>query len=829
MIAPARPAEAPAGPHALDVSTVAELLDSDPTRGLDEAEASRRLAGEGPNELQRQERPIYALLLARQFLDPLVALLIAATAVSAAIGEHVEASAIAAIIVLNAALGFGQETAAERAVLALRQGLKVVVSVVREAIERDLPAREIVRGDLLVLREGDRVAADARVVEAHRLEVDEAPLTGESLPVAKTAEPIAAEAQLAERASLVHAGTSITAGRGRALVVATGVETELGTVAGLVAGAKPPPTPLQRRLGRLARFMVAAGVVITGMLLLGMLGHGASVREGFLVGVAVAVAAVPEGLAATVTIALALGARSMAQRGAIVRRLAAIETLGETTVICTDKTGTLTQNTLEVVGIEAAPNVTDAEVLAAGVLASTATLERGDPVERAIVRAAAAKGQSQHALHASHRHVHEIPFHPERRRMTVVYERGGQLHAFVKGAPEVLFERASLGGEERASLLAALDEYTVRGYRVIAVAERTLPGDELDDDLDDELRLLGLVALHDPLRPAAAASVQAALDAGIDVMMVTGDHPSTAATIAAEVGLPPDNVYARVTPAEKIALAERLQRAGGVVAVTGDGVNDAPALRQADVGIAMGLSGTEAAREASSIVITDDDFATIVAAIGEGRRIADNVRKVVAFLLSANLGEVILFTVAVLAGLGAPMTVVQVLVVNLVTDGLPALGLARDRADASLLRRGPTRRTDLFGKPLFKALVVGGTAVGAVGIAAYAIGRGSSHETAQTMSYATIALAELAFVFACRSPSLPAWRAPLNPVLLVSSVASAALVLGTLWLGPLRSVLGTTSLTAAQQLTVLALALVPFAVTELAKVVGPGALRRLRA
>ena len=796
---------------------MAERVASDPAHGLSESEAARRLQEEGPNELQRQERPHYGLLLGRQFLDPLVALLVAATAVSAAIGEDVEASAIGAIIVLNALLGFAQETAAEHAVLALRSRLDVVVSVIRGGAERDVPAREVVRGDLLVLREGDRVAADARVVASYELEVDEAPLTGESLPVAKVAEPIAAVTDLAERTSLVFAGTSVTAGRGRALVVATGGGTQLGAVAGLVASAKPPQTPLQRRLGRLARLMVAAGVVITVVLLLGMIGHGESLREGFLVGVAVAVAAVPEGLAATVTIALALGARAMAQRGAIVRRLAAIETLGETTVICTDKTGTLTQNTLEVVQVAPAGGASDEDVLRAAVLASTATLERGDPVERALVRAAAARGQTREALHATHRHVREIPFHPERRRMTVIYERGGELRAFVKGAPETLLDGADLPPEEHAQLAEALRRYTACGYRVIAVAEGAPTSDEPWDDVDHGLRVLGLVALHDPLRPAAAASVRAAHDAGIEVVMVTGDHPATAVAIAGEVGLPAEAVFARVTPADKLALVERLQAEGGVVAVTGDGVNDAPALRRADVGIAMGRSGTEAAREAAAIVISDDDFATIVAAIGEGRRIGENVRKVVAFLLSANLGEVLLFAVAVLGGLGAPMTVVQVLVVNLVTDGLPALGLARDRADGDLLRRGPTRRTDLFGRPLLRALVVGGTAVGAVGIAAYAIGRGADHETAQTMSYATIALAELAFVFACRSPSLPAWRASVNPVLLVSTVASAVLVAGTIWIGPLRAILGTTGLTLGQQLVVLALALVPFVATESAK------------
>jgi Ca2+-transporting ATPase len=829
----ARRAEAPAGAepvYALDAAAVAAALGVDPDAGLAEAEAAERLAEYGPNRLPRRERPHYLRIASAQFTDPLVALLVAAAAVSWTVGDGIEAAAIAAIVVLNASLGFFQEVEAERAVLSLAASLSPTAVVVRGGLRRELPADQVVPGDVLVVREGDRVVADARVVRAHGLEVDESALTGESLPLEKGDEPVAADTPLAERRSMVHAGSAATRGRARAVVVATGVATELGRIESLAAESAPPPTPLQRRLGGLARQMVLVGAAITVVLAAAMLARGSSLHESFLVGVAVAVAAVPEGLAATVTIALAFGARAMAARGAIVQRLDAIETIGEATVICTDKTGTLTENKIRVAALRPARGVDERELLAAAVLASTADvvarpdgpLVLGDPIEGALVLAALERGIGRDELLAARRAVHELPFDPVRKRMTIVYDDADGRRAFVKGAPEALLACAREGDPELARAAAGWAE---EGFRVLAVGDRRLAPDAmLGADVETSVRLLGLVALHDPLRETAPDAIARACGAGIEVRMVTGDHPATARTLAHALGLADDHVHARTTPADKLRLVEELQERGDVVAVTGDGVNDAPALRRADVGVAMGRSGTEAAREAAAIVLTDDDFSTIVAAIREGRRISDNVRKIVAFLLSANLGEVLLFAVAIAVGASAPLVVIQVLVVNLVTDGLPAVALARDPSSGDTMTPRPQLGPHLFDARSWAALAAIGGVVGAIALAAYAAGTAFGGGVAQTMTFATIALGELGLAFAMRAPRTAAWRLPRNSWLLATTAGSALLVAAAVYAPGLHDALDTVALAPAEACVVVALALVPFVAVEAAK----AARRRIR-
>jgi P-type Ca2+ transporter type 2C len=806
---------------------VARELGTDATRGLTGAEAVARLARYGPNRPERPRRPSYLRLAANQLLDPLVLLLVAASLVSIAVGDVAEGAAVAAVLVLNGGLGFWQEVAAERAILALSEGFAQQAAVVRDGLVRWIAAEELVPGDLLLVREGERVGADARVVDAQGLEVDESSLTGESLPVAKQAAPVPAETPLAERASMVHAGTGVTRGRGRAVVSATGGLTELGQIETLAAAAKPPPTPLARRLSRLARQMVFAGAVITVLLTGSLLVRGEPLHEAFLVGVAVAVAAVPEGLAATVTAALALGARVMARRGAIVRRLAAIETLGETTVICTDKTGTLTENRIRVAALRPAAGVDERELLSAAVLASTVQTGAdgpvGDPIEQALLLAAMERGLSREEILGERRVLQELPFDAERKRMTLVYDEAGGRRAFMKGAPEVVAARAAPDD----ALVEAAAAWAGEGFRVLAVATRRLAGNV--DEPEDGHVLAGVVALHDPLRPTAAHSIAAARAAGIEVRMLTGDHPATARTIGHALGLDDAAIVARATPADKLDLVAELQRAGHVVAVTGDGVNDAPALRRADVGVAMGGSGTEAAREAAAIVLTDDDFATIVAAVEEGRRIGDNIRKFVAFLLSANLGEVLVFAVAILAGLGVPLAVIQVLMVNLVTDGLPALALARDPASAGTMTSPPRRAERLFDRLTWLGLGAIGVLVGATTLAAFGVGRALGGDLAQTMAFATLALAELALAFAIRSPRTHAWRLPRNRWLLASAASSAALVAAVVYVPFAHGAFGTVSLGPGPALAVVALALAPFAVIELAKAVvryPPAVVRR---
>ena len=520
--------------------------------------------------------------------------------------------------------------------------------------------------------------------------------------------------------------------------------------------------------------MVALGVAVTALLTLGMLARGASLEEAFLVGVSVAVAAVPEGLAATVTIALAQGARAMAGRGAIVRRLAAVETLGAATVVAADKTGTLTINQLRVAVVEPEEGRTRHDVLEAAVLASTADLVEdegvirvaGDPVDGAFLLALAAEGGADPRTSDGRTLVRALPFDPWRKRLTTVYEEDGWQRVLVKGAPETLIERSRLGAQRRRELLAEATDWASDGLRVLAVGQRVLDREGLGaggraSTATSRSWGSSVSAIRFVQQPQIRSAAPA--PRGVEVAILTGDHPVTAAAIARALELPdgipltgPEleeldemalgralrdhSVFARVTPADKLRLVEALQSAGHVVAVTGDGINDTPALRRADVGVAMGYSGTEAAREAADVVLTDDDFATIVTAIGEGRRIAQNIRNFVAFLLSANFGEVVLFAIAILAGIGAPMTVVQVLTVNLLTDGLPAVALTRDPASEQTLRSGPRGHGTLFPRRLQLALVLMGIAVGLTATAAYVIGRATEPAAAQTMAFATLAM-----------------------------------------------------------------------------------------
>ena len=811
----------------------------------------------GRNRLPRPRRPAYASIALRQMLDPLVALLLVAAAVSVAIGEGLDAAVIGAIVVLNALLGFEQEVSAERAVLALRDEVERTAAVVRDGRELEVPAEEVVPGDLIVIREGDRVAADGRLIAGERLEIDESALTGESVPVSKDDHATGEDAPLAERKSMVFAATAVTRGRGRAIVTETGEHTEIGAIAKLTGDAKPPPTPLQRRLSRLSGAMVGFGLAITVVLTAGMLAQGAGFEEAFLVGVAVAVAAVPEGLAATVTIALAQGARAMAGCGAIVRRLAAVETIGAATIIAADKTGTLTVNRLRVAAVSPKPGRRREEVLEAGVLASSAELlvtddggrVAGDPVDGAFILATTAQGAPDPRDNVVRKLVLEIPFDPVRKRQTRVYREDGRFRIVVKGAPETLLTRTQVGTAERQRWATDAEAWAAEGLRVIALGERWT--DELDtrsdgDELDAGIEFIGLVALHDPLRATAAHSVHRAREAGIKVAMLTGDHPVTAAAIATALDLDGEapitgstietldgdalgavaaanEVFARVTPADKLRLVSALQAEGHVVAVTGDGINDAPALRRADVGVAMGASGTEAAREAADLVLTDDDFSTIVRAIQEGRRIDANVRKFIAFLLSANLGEVIVFGIAVLGGLGVPMTVAQVLVVNLLTDGLPAIALARDPASLDAMKQPPRGRDGLFSPQFRLVLATTGIGVGVAATCAYVLGRELAPNAAQTMAFATIALAELALVFSFRSTVDSAWRGPRNASLAWSVLVSILVVALALYVPSLAEALGTTPLDAPELGIVVALALLPAALFEAVK-----ALRRPR-
>jgi Ca2+-transporting ATPase len=511
-----------------------------------------------------------------------------------------------------------------------------------------------------------------------------------------------------------------------------------------------------------------------------------------------------------------------------VRRLVAVEALGSATVVASDKTGTLTENRLRLAEVAPTSGNDELQLISASALASSAQVIEdevglrvvGDPVDAALVLAAHERGLSTSALLRDRRLIREVAFDPTRKLMTLLFEEADGMHAYVKGAPEVVLARSTATEEGVRALEEQAHALAREGLRVLAVAERSVTDRFLDDDhLERDLVVTGLVALHDPLRVSAAAAAAQARSAGLRVEMVTGDHPETARAIGRSLGLPEDAIHARMTPAGKLELVERLQERGEVVAVTGDGVNDAPALRRADVGIAMGHSGTEAAREAAEIVLTDDDFATIVAAIREGRTISDNIRKFVAFLLSANLGEVAVFALAIVAGLGAPMTVAQVLLINVLTDGLPAVALTQDPAAAGIMNRPPERADRLFTGRAWTALATIGVLVGLAAFAAFLIGDSGSSGEPETMTFATVAFAELALVFALRSPIRSAWNEPRNRYLFGSVLLSAAIVLLAVYLEPLNEPLGTVPLGATQLGIVLLLGVLPFTLVEAGKAV----------
>jgi Ca2+-transporting ATPase len=724
--------------------------------GLTAQLAARRLAEVGPNEIaQQRSRSPWAMLLG-QFSSPLIWLLLAACVISGVVGDALDAAAIGVILVLNALVGFFQEFRAEKAISALRQMTAPEARVVRDGQAALVAAAQVVPGDLLLLEPGDVVAADARLLEAHALSTNEAALTGESLPVEKSTAPVRQDAPLAERHDCVFMGTSVATGAARAQVVATGMKTELGRIAHLLAHAEETETPLQGRLRRLGRTLLflAIGIVLV-VAILG-LWRGLAPLEVFMSAVSLAVAAVPEGLPSIVTIALAIGVRRMAARNVLVRKLPAVETLGCATVICTDKTGTLTAGRMAVRELWG-PDQT--AVLAAAAACCDAQLGPaqgdgvGDPTEVAILMAAAERGIARERIEAENPRVTEIPFDSERKRMSIL-RRDGRL--YVKGAVEVLLARAT-EGTEAAQPAAA--EMASRGLRVLAVALGS-------GEKEEGLRFLGLIGIADPPRPEATAAVAAAREAGIRTVMITGDHPVTAAAIAREMGIVQSGeeagelVHARATPEDKLTTVRRWKSRGAVVAMTGDGVNDAPALREAHIGIAMGRAGTAVTREAADIVLADDNFASIVAGIREGRGIFDNIRKSLLYLLGGNTGELMLMLGAAIAGLPTPLLPLQILWINLVTDGLPALALVLDAPDRDVLRH-PPRRVDepMVGRPEWNVVLLTGFVLAGTTFAvfAWALSHGGVH-LARSLSFTTLVFGHTIMALAFRNPAKTVWE-----------------------------------------------------------------------
>ena len=824
--------------HTQSAETVLARLAST-ADGLSAQEAAQRLAANGPNELTEGKRINPLRMFLGQFRSLIIWILIAAGVISGVLGEVLDCIAILAIVVLNAVIGFYQEFKAEKSIAALKKLTAPQAAVVRSGQVSSIPASGIVAGDILALEAGDLIAADARILEAASLKCIESALTGESDAVTKQAGTLQQDdVPLGDRGNMVFMGTSVTAGTARAAVVATAMKTELGRIAGLIEEAgEEEKTPLQRRLDSFGRILVWATMGIVVLLFgLGLL-RGTELLELFMTSVSLAVAAVPEGLPAVVTVALSLGVLRMSRRHALVRRLPAVETLGSTTVICTDKTGTLTVGDMtvralyvdgqsyEVTGEGYGPegevrvDGKKAEARHAGALLELATVLLGcnnahlvhengvwnvigDPTEGALLAAGPKAGGNRERIEKELPRQHEIPFDSDRKRSSVIRRMpDGTLRAFTNGAPGVLLQRCAsfytiagirpMTEPDRQRILAQTTAMAKQALRVIGSAYRdmgnSLPGDLTPDGVERDLVFVGLTGMCDPPRSEAKDAVAKCQAAGIRVVMITGDHPETATAIAREIGIASADdmaiagveldrmsddelrkrvlktaVYARVTAEHKLRIIRAWKASDAVVAMTGDGVNDAPAVKGADIGIAMGKSGTEVTRQASDMVITDDNFASIVAAVEEGRGIYDNIRKTLQYLLAGNTGELLLMTICVVIGFPPPLVPIHLLWINLVTDGLPALCLATDAIDPDVMNRHPRRRSERLTDPSFlRTMCLTGFLTAGVTFAVYlyALKKGNP-EMARTYAFAVLVFAELLRSFGGRSETKSIWHIP---------------------------------------------------------------------
>ncbi len=877
-------------PWRVGSAEVAAALATDPGSGLSRAVAAERLARVGPNELtEKRQRPTWMLLL-DQFTSPMILVLIAAAVITAVIGDTKDTAVILAIVVFNGVVGFVQEYRAEQAMDALKRMSSPDARVVRDGETRLLPAAQVVPGDIVLLEQGDIVTADMRLLEAPGLKINEAPLTGESEAVDKVTQPLpdVAAATPADQRNMAFSGTAVTHGRARGLVVSTGMSTAIGRIAELLQQGEDEDTPLQKRLGQLGKWLAIAAIVIcAGVFGLGV-ARGEPAEEMFLVAVSLAVAAIPEGLPAVVTISLALGARRMAARRSLVRRLPAVETLGSVSVICTDKTGTLTENRMLVErlwtptaeyqvsgdGYSPAGSVSPAvegdglalRAAHVAVACNDATLVppdgggewaiTGDPTEGALVAFAARLGVSQKEVAAYCPRVAEVSFDSERRRMTTVHQRGDcELQTeepnwvAVKGAIESI---APLLASDQADLLTearrVAERYAQDGYRVLALADAGI--DAVPDepaDAEEGLRLVGVVAMADPPREAAARAIAETRSAGITPVMITGDHQLTATSIARRLGMLDASresitgaelaeigdeefaervagigVYARTNPEQKLRIVDAWRQNGAVVAMTGDGVNDAPALRKADIGVAMGITGTDVSKEAADMILEDDDFSTIIAAVEEGRRIYANIRRFVRYLLTTNSAEIWVMVLAPFLGLPLPLLAIQILWINLVTDGAPALSLGVEPAHPRAMKQPPRDpSSSILGDGLWQhAVWVGLLMAGLVlGIQAISYHGGASDETWRTMVFTALAFLQLSHALVVRSERESILRLGLrsNMVLLVVLVVTAVIQLALIYVPFLQPIFETTALSPAELGLVLLVTPIPFIAVEVEK------------
>ncbi|MDQ0206414.1 calcium-translocating P-type ATPase, SERCA-type [Alkalicoccobacillus murimartini] len=881
-----------------EVEEVVRKSGSDPEVGLSHKEAKKRLNQFGPNKLEEGKKTPAFLVFIGQFKDFMVLVLLAATLISGLIGEVIDAITIMFIVLLNGVLGYVQERKAEKSLDALKELSAPQMMVKRDGEWVKIPSAEVVPGDLVRLESGDRIGADIRLIVTNELRVDEASLTGESVPVHKKSQRLEAEElEIGDQENMLFMGTMITQGNGQGVVIGTGMNTEMGKIAHLLQTTETLVTPLQMKLEQLGKMLIAVALLLTALVVVIGLLQGHELNTMFLSGVSLAVAAIPEGLPAIVTVALALGVQRMIKRKGIVRKLPAVETLGCASVVCSDKTGTLTQNKMTVTKLWSGGRYWDvsgtgyepngqfegngqvvkpdqnrdlAQLLSFGLLCSHAVItERkddkrfgrsksrfvldGDPTEGALVVAALKAGYSKEGLSKQYQVVQEFPFDSTRKMMSVVVkDRSGQRILITKGAPDVIASRTSLmlrqnrsermSAKGKAELDEAVASMAGQALRTIAIAFRVLAHSESiqsAEEAEKDLTLIGIQAMIDPPRPEVKDSIAECREAGIRTIMITGDHKITAEAIATQLDILPSGgkvvdgqmlsklsdeelaegidqmyVFARVSPKHKLRIVQALQANGHIVAMTGDGVNDAPAIKASNIGIAMGMTGTDVAKEASSLILSDDNFATIKEAIKEGRNIYENIRKFIRYMLASNVGEILVMLFAMILGLPLPLAAIQILWVNLVTDGLPAMALGMDQAEGDVMKRKPRSPNEgVFARGLTWKIISRGFMIGAVTLAAFWLVY-QEHDgdlvRAQTIAFLTLVMAQLIHVFDCRSEYSVYHRNPFENLYLVAAVIiSTLLMLAVLYIPALQPVFHTVPVSFREWLLVLSLAAIP--------------------
>ena len=875
----------------LPVEEVEQYFETNIVSGLSEEEVAKKVARYGYNEFQKQKTKSLFSKFLSQFKSFMIIVLLVAAAISGVIGYiegegFTDAIIILAIVILNAIIGTAQESKAEKSLEALERLSMPHCKVVRDGQAKIVESKELVPGDIVILETGDTVPADIRLTETVNLKVQEAAMTGESVPEDKFTEAIDGEVGLGDRDNMAFASSSITYGRGKGIVTATGMNSEMGKIASMIQSVPDTKTPMQERLDKLGKMLAIVAIAICVLIFVAGVLYGRNLVEMFMTAVSLAAAAIPEGLPAVSTIVLAVGVQRLVKKNAIVRKLPSVETLGSTRVICSDKTGTLTQNRMTVVKIYSDGSTKDVSdivdkdssattesekkllpLLKASILANDAILSNkegkyesiGDPTETAILDLGLKLGLVKNELEKEGGRVAEIPFDSERKMMTTVHSSGERLLLSVKGGLDEMLaccnriyengEVRELTTEDRARIAEANLHMAENALRVLAVGMNsfdTLPTDIAPATLEKELIFIGMIGMIDPPREEVKAAVDICRSAGIKPVMITGDHKITATAIAEALGIKEKEeealtgldvekmsdeelrekvetvaVYARVSPEHKVRIVKAFQDNGDVVAMTGDGVNDAPALKLADIGVAMGITGTDVSKEAADMVLTDDNFATIVSAVKEGRRIYDNILKAIQFMLSTNIGELIVLFIAVMFNWVTPLLPIHILWINLVTDSLPALALSVDPAAPDVMQRKPIRSDQgIMTKPFILRILLQGAMIGALTLIAYRIGLQANIDVARTMTFAVLALSQITHVFNVRSDNFSAFRGMFGNGYLLGALAIVLLLmLVVLEVPALHDIFHLAELTSQQWLWVVTLSLAPLPIVEAVKAV----------